>query len=221
MVLEKTLEIPLDCKDIQPVHLKGDQSWVFIARTDVEAETPILWPPDAKSWLIWKDPDVWKDWRWEEKGTIEDEMVWWHHWLNEHEFGWTPGVGDGQGGLVCCSPWGCKESDTTERLNWLTDTIYEYMYIISFILTTVLQDKNINCPHFADEQTETEIRNEAITSANCQMEIWNKLGLAPTFTHLISRAHCLSQLQAPALSVNSHVTLAPLCFPLNPPKLFS
>ena len=84
--------------------------------TDVEAETPILWPPDAKSWLIWKDPDAGKDWRREEKGTTEDEMVGWHHQLNGHE--WTPGVGDGQGGLACCSPWGCKESDTTERLKW-------------------------------------------------------------------------------------------------------
>ena len=82
-------------KEIQPVHPKGDQSWVFIGRTDVEAETPILWPPDAKSWLIWKDPDAGKDWGQEEKGTTEDEMVGWHHWLNGHGFGWTPGVGDG------------------------------------------------------------------------------------------------------------------------------
>ena len=86
VVLEKTLESPLDCKEIQPVHPKGDQSWVFIGRTDVEAETPILWPPDAKSWFIWKDPDVGRDWRWEEKGMTEDEMVLWHHWLNGHEF---------------------------------------------------------------------------------------------------------------------------------------
>jgi len=95
--------------------------WVFIGRTDVEAETPILWPPDVKSWLIGKDPDAGKDWRWEEKGMTEDEMVGWHHWLNGHGFGWTPGVGDGQGGLACCGPWGRKESDTTEQLNWLTD----------------------------------------------------------------------------------------------------
>ena len=86
VVLEKTLESPLDCKEIQPVHPKGNQSWVFTGRTDVEAETPILWPPDAKSWLIWKDPDAGKDWRWEEKGTTEDEMVGWHHRLNGHEF---------------------------------------------------------------------------------------------------------------------------------------
>ena len=117
VVLEKTLESPLDCKEIQPVHPKN-QSWIFIGRTDAEAETPILWPPDVKSWLIWKDPNAGKDWRWEEKGTIEDEMPGWHHWLYGHEFEWTLGVGDGQGHLLCCSPWRCKKSDTTERLNW-------------------------------------------------------------------------------------------------------
>ena len=117
-VLEKTLESPLDYKEIQLVHPKGDQSWVFIGRTGVEAETAILWPPDVKSWLIWKDHDVGKDWRQEEKETTEDEMVRWHHQLNGYEFGWTPGVGDGQGGLACYSSWGCKESNTTERLNW-------------------------------------------------------------------------------------------------------
>ena len=101
------------------IHPKGDQSWVFIGRTDVEAETPILWPPDAKSQLIWKDPDAGKDWGQEEKGTTEDEMVGWYHRLNEYGFGWTPGVGDGQGGLACCSSWGHKESDMTERLNWI------------------------------------------------------------------------------------------------------
>ena len=102
----------------QPVHPKGDQSWVFIGRTDVEAETPILWPLDAKSWLIWKDPDAGKDWGKEEKRTTEDEMAEWHHRYNGHGFGWTVGVGDGQGGLACCGSWGHKESDTTERLNW-------------------------------------------------------------------------------------------------------
>ena len=116
--LAKTLESLLDCKEIQPVHPKGDQSWVFIGRTDVEAETPVLWPPDVKSWLIWKDPDAGKDWGEEEKGMREDEMAGWHHRLDEHEFEWTPGVGDGQGGLACCDSWGRKELDTTE-LNWI------------------------------------------------------------------------------------------------------
>ena len=118
VVLEKTLESPLDCKEIQPVHPKGDQSWVFIGRIDVLAETPILWPPDVKSWLIGKDPEAGKDWGQEEKGTTEGEMVGWHHWLDGHGFGWTLGVGDGQGGLARWSSWGHKESDTTERLNW-------------------------------------------------------------------------------------------------------
>ena len=118
VVLEKTLESPLDCKEIQPVHPKGDQSWVFIERTDAEAETPIFWPPDVKSWLIGKDPDAGKDWVQEKKGTREDEMVGWHHQLDGHGFGWTPGVGDGQGGLAYCSSWSRKESDMTEWLNW-------------------------------------------------------------------------------------------------------
>ena len=118
VVLEKTLESPLDCKEIQPLHPKGDQSWVFIGRTDAEAKTPILWPLDAKNWLIWKDPDAGKDWRQEEKGATEDEMVGWYHQLYGYGFGWTPGVGDGQGSLASCDSWGCKESDTTEQLNW-------------------------------------------------------------------------------------------------------
>ena len=118
VVLEKTLESSLDWKETQPVHPKLDQSWVFIGRTDVEAETPILWLPDWKSWLIWKDPDAGKDSGQEEKGMTEGEMVGWHFQLNGHGFGWTPGVGNGQGGLACCSSWGHKESDMTEQLNW-------------------------------------------------------------------------------------------------------
>ena len=114
----RTFESPLDHKEIQPVHPKGDQSWVFIGSTDVEAETPILWPPDMKSWLIWKVPDAGKDWGQEEKGMTEDEMGGWHHRLDGRGFGWTPGVGDGQGGLACWGWWGCKELDTTEWLNW-------------------------------------------------------------------------------------------------------
>ena len=118
VVLEKTLENPLDCKEIQPVHPKGYQPWVFIGRTDAKAETPILWPPHANSWLIGKDPDARRDWGQEEKGTTEDEMGGWHHRLDGRESEWTPGVGDGQGRLACCDSWGRKELDTTERLNW-------------------------------------------------------------------------------------------------------
>ena len=138
VVLEKTLESPLDCKEIQPVHPKGNRSWVFIGRTDGEAETLILWSPDAKNWLSVKDPDVGKDWRQEEKGTTEDEMVGWHHWLDGHEFEQASGVGDGQGSLVRCSPWGHKESDTTEQLNWTLRerretqefTVYSFVYVM-------------------------------------------------------------------------------------------
>ena len=116
VVLEKTLEGPLDWKEIQPVHPNGNQSWIFTGQTDAEA--PIFWPPDVKNWLIWKDPDARKDWRREEKGMTEDEMVWWHHWLNGHEFEQTLGDSEGLGSLACCSPWGWKESDTTEQVNW-------------------------------------------------------------------------------------------------------
>ena len=117
-MLEKTLESPFDCKDIKPVNPKGNQSWVFIGRTDAEAETPILWPPDAKNWLIWKGPDAGKDWRQEEKGMAEDKMFGWHHRLDGHEFEQALRVGDGQGSMVCCSLWHHKESDTTEWLKW-------------------------------------------------------------------------------------------------------
>ena len=112
--VEKIRESPLDYKEIQPFHPKGDQSWVFIGRTDVEAETPVLWPPDAE-----------KDWGQQEKGMTGDEMVGRHHWLNGHEFWWTPGVDDGQGGLVCCGSWGCKESDKTKQLNWMNQEAYD------------------------------------------------------------------------------------------------
>ena len=117
VVLKKTLESPLDCKEIQPVNPKGNQSWIFIGRSDAEA--PILWPPDTKGWLIGKDPNAGKDWRQEEKGTIEDEMAGWHHQLDWLEFEQALGVGDEDGSLQGCSPQGCKESDMTERLNWI------------------------------------------------------------------------------------------------------
>ena len=125
VVLEKTLESPLDYKEIQPVHSRGDRSWVFIGRTDAKAETLILWLPHAKSWLIGKDSDSGKDWGQDEKGIPEDEMVGWHHWLDGHEFGWTPRAGDGQGGLTCCNSSGRKESEMTEWLNW-TDKICNF-----------------------------------------------------------------------------------------------
>ena len=113
--LETTLvENPLDCKEIKPVNPKGNQSWIFIGRTDAEAEGPILWSSDEKNWLIGKDPDDGKDWRQEEKGTTEDEMVGWHHWLDGHEFEQAVGAGDRQGSLACWCLWGCTESDTTQ-----------------------------------------------------------------------------------------------------------
>ena len=118
VVLEKTLESPLDCKGIKPINSKENQSWICIGGTDAEAEAPILWPPHANNWLIGKDPDKGKDWRQEKKGTTENEMVGWHHRLDGHEFEQALRVGDGQGGLACCSLWGCKELNMTERLKW-------------------------------------------------------------------------------------------------------
>ena len=131
VVLEKNLESPLDCKEIKLVNPKGNQSWIFIGRTDAEAVTQILWPPYVKNWLIGKDPDAGKDWRREEKGTTEDEMVGWYHRLDGHEFEQDSGVGDGQGGLVCCSPWDCKESDMTEWLKW-TDNSVEHIEMTEY-----------------------------------------------------------------------------------------
>ena len=118
VMFEKTLESPLDCKEIQPVHSESDQPWDFFGRSDAKAETSIFWPPHAKTWLTGKDHDAGKNWGQEEKGMIEDKMVGWHHRLNGHGFGWTLGVGDGQGGLAYWGSWGHKELDTTERLNW-------------------------------------------------------------------------------------------------------
>ena len=127
VVLEKTLESPLDCNAIQPVHSKGDQSWVFIGRTDAKAETPILWPAHVKSWLIGKDSDAGRDWGQKEKGMTEDEMAGWHHWLNGREFGWTLGVGDGQGGLACCDH-GVSKSRT--RLSyWIELNLWKSFHI--------------------------------------------------------------------------------------------
>ena len=131
VVLEKNLESPLDCKEIQPVHPKGDQSWVFTEKTDVESETPILWPPHAKNWLTGKDPDAGKDRRREEKGTTEDEMVGWHHRLDGHEFRWIPGVGDGQGGLSCCDSWGRRvRHDRATELNWTESCLFLLLLLL-------------------------------------------------------------------------------------------
>jgi len=131
VMLEETLESPLDYKEMQPVYHKGDQSWVFIGGTVFEAETSILWPPDAKSWLIGKDPDDGKDWGQEERGMTEDEMIGWHYRLNGHGFGWTPGVGDGQGDLACWDSWSHKVLDATERLNWTDDVSCDFLWILT------------------------------------------------------------------------------------------
>ena len=150
VVLEKTLESPLDCKEIQPVHCEGGQPWDFFGRNDAKAETPVLWPPNAKSWLIGKDSDAGRDWGQEEKGMTEDEMAGWHHWLDGHESQWTPGVGVGQGGLVCCDSWSLKESDTTEQLIsdlslwycfigstcalwWHNNSNFPFLFLLSFV----------------------------------------------------------------------------------------
>ena len=141
VVLEKTLESRMDCKEIQPVQPKGDQSWVFFGRNDAKAETPILWPPHAKSWLTGKDSNAGRDWGQEEKGMTEDEMAGWHPGLDGREFEWTPGAGDGQGGLACCNSCGHKESDMTERLNW-TELIPEWNNPRIILLTWILRRSN-------------------------------------------------------------------------------
>ena len=142
VVLGKTLESPLDCKEIQPVHSEGDQPWDFFGRNDAKAETPVLWPPHAKSWLIGKDSDARRDWGQEDKGTTGDEMAGWYHGLDGHESEWTPGVGDGQGGLVCCHSWVRKESDMTERLNWLTELIWDSRIPQSYAWVSIASEVN-------------------------------------------------------------------------------
>ena len=137
--LAKTHDSPLDCKDIQPFHSKGDQSWVFFGGNDAKDETPVLWPPQVNSWLIGKDSDAGRDCGQEEKGTTEDEIAGWHHRLYGHESEWTPGAGDGQGALVSCNSWGHKESDMTEWLNWTelnwTDVLGEMFSLAVFRMT--------------------------------------------------------------------------------------
>ena len=138
-----TIESPLDCKEIQPVHSEGDQSWVFFGRNDAKAETPVLWPPHAKSWLLGKDSDAGRDWGQEEKGMTEDEMAGWHHWLDGHKSEWTPGAGDGQWGLACCDSWGRKESDTTEQLNWTelnwSRCLESWSYMLHYTLEIIIK----------------------------------------------------------------------------------
>ena len=134
-----------DCKEIHPVHSEGDQPWDFFGRNDAKAEAPALWPPHVKSWLIGKDSDAGKDWGQEEKGTTEDEMAGWHHWLDGRESEWTLGVGDGQGGLACCDSWDRKESDTTERLNW-TELNWEHKRVK--ISSTLLNKKSFDTMSF-------------------------------------------------------------------------
>ena len=148
VVLEKTLESPLDCKEIQPVHPKGHQSWVFFGRTDAKAETPVLWLPHAKSWLIVRDPDAGRDWGQEEKGMTEDEMAGWHHWLDAHEFGWSPGVGDGQGGLVCWDSWVAKSrtrlSDWTELNPYSVHcTVCMHVYVCVCVCVYLKHDREM------------------------------------------------------------------------------
>ena len=140
VVWEKTLESPLDCKEIQPVHPKGYAPWVFFGRNDAKPEIPVLWPPYAKCWLIGKDSDAKRDWGQEEKGTAENEMAGWHHWLDGCECEWTPGDGDAQGGLACCNSWGRKESDTTEQMNWTELNIPLCMCTTAFLSFRLLMD---------------------------------------------------------------------------------
>ena len=138
MVLEQTLESPLDCKEIKPAHPKGNQSWIYIGRTDAEAEAPILWPHVVKSWLIRRGPDAGQDWRQDKKGTTDDEMVGWNHWLNGHKIKQAPGDGEGQGILACCSPCGCKEFDIA---NWLNNNIVTWKLLRLFILEVITTKK--------------------------------------------------------------------------------
>ena len=185
VVLEKTLESPLDCKEIQPVHSKRDQSWVFFGRNDAKAKTPTLWPPHEKSWLTGKISDSGRDWGQEEKGTTEDEMAGWHHQLKGHEFEWTPGVGDGQGGLACCNSWGRKELDTTERLKWLTECLLGTERKVSKTTEIIalgpceslpkFKEVRSYCPHFTEKVTEIQ----QLTQGH-----WDRTGLEVSGHHL-------------------------------------
>ena len=166
VVLEKTLECLLDCKEFQPVHSERDQPWDFFGRNDAIADTPVLWPPHAKSWLIGKVSDAGRDWGQEEKGTTEDEMAGWHHWLNGRESEWTPEVGDGQRGLVCCNSWGLIESDATEWLNWT-----EYY--------SVKKEKRKTYEHSTIKHIYCQVKKKSIWKdykmASCMISVYNFL----------------------------------------------
>ena len=149
VVLEETLESLLDCKEIKPVNPKGNHSWIFIGRTNVEAEDPILWPPSVRNWLIWKDPDAEKDWGQEKRGTIEDEVVGWYHRVDGYVFKQALGVGNGQGSRLCCSLWGHKKSHMTERLNWTDPSELRLLCRCPFLLIQqifVVPYRNLRLP---------------------------------------------------------------------------
>ena len=181
-MLEKTPESPLDCREIQPIHPKGDQSWVFFGRTDAKAETPVLWPPHAKSWLNGKDSDAGRDWGQEEKGTTEDEMAGWHHRLYGHEFEWTPGVGDGQGGPACCGSRGRKGLDTTERLHgteleWNMKADLEGQKKVSGFTGTVTRESRKHEREGSSQDTRKPLQRWL-----CRVELWGFLCLCPICT---------------------------------------
>ena len=184
VVLEKTLESPLDCKEIQPVHSKGDQSWVFFGRTDAKAETPILWSPDAKSWLIGKDSDTGRDWGQEEKGATEDEMAGWHHWLDGHEFEWTPGVGDGQGGLAYCDSWGRRVGH-----DWATELIWTEYFPMSLHLGWKSESESCLVvsdslqPHGLDSPWNSPSQNIGVGSLSLLQRIFPTQGSNPGLPH--------------------------------------
>ena len=216
VVLEKTLECSLDCKEIKPVNLKLNQPWMFIGRTDAEAEAPILWPPDAKNWLIAKDPDAGKDWG-QKKGKTEDEMVGWHHRFEGHEFEYAPGVADGQRGLACCSPRGHKESDTNEWLNWTK--LNTQPWCTPF---PILNQSSVPCLVLLlfDQHTGFSVQFSSVTHScptlcdpmDCSMPdfpVYHQLPeLTQTHVHWVGDAiqpsHPLLSLSPPALNLSQH-----------------
>ena len=189
VVLEKTLENPLDCKEIQPVHFEGDQPLDFFGGNDAKAETPVLWPPHVKSWLIGKDPDAGRDWGQEENGMTEDEMAGRHHWLNGRESEWTPGVGDGQGGLVCCDSWGCKESDTTEWLIWSEAFESLYPEDVRVLLALHLQQR-LRLTVIGEAKVIRELNVVCGLAWNGAMWTVRQTGVAPTWLWAVTVEGC-------------------------------